>query len=217
MLNLTTLGLYIVTLAIAALIPGPGMTALIFTTISGQYKNGFFMLLGLITGDLCYLAIALFGLNSIVNLINPTLGFLFICCACAYLYYIAFKLWTYKEDLLNTSESRNHSQGHQVLFSNYLNGFSLTLSNPKTMTFYLALVPSIFGPSLRLSPSALFILAILTISTLLIVGGFYIRSAFQMKNLLSTKKYQSIFLKSISLVMFSLATQLMVNQFITYF
>lgn len=217
MINLTTLGLYFVTLAIAALIPGPGMIALIFTTISGQYKNGFFMLLGLITGDLCYLAIAFFGLNSIVNLINPLFGFLLICCACAYLYYIAFKLWMYKEDLLNKSESKNYSQGHQVLFSNYLNGLSLTLSNPKTITFYLALVPSIFGPSLSLSPLSLFILIILTISTLLIVGGFYICSAFQMKKFLSTKKYQSIFLKSISLVMLSLATQLMVNQFITYF
>lgn len=45
---------YIITLAIAALIPGPGMTGILFKTISKGPLQGLIMLLGLITGDLIF-------------------------------------------------------------------------------------------------------------------------------------------------------------------
>lgn len=216
MFNLTTLSIYTLTLGIAAVTPGPGMTALLFKTITSQYKNGLIMLFGLITGDLCYLAIALFGLNLIETFTNNTFSIILICCACSYLYYIALKLWLQKEDLLISSETSNSGKGHNFFFSNYLNGLSLTLSNPKTITFYLALVPTIFGSNLAISPSSFFVIVTLTIIILLFVGGLYIFSAYKIRNFLSKKKNQHIFLKSISVLMASLATHIMVNQVISY-
>lgn len=212
MLNSTTTLIYSLTLAVAALIPGPGMTALLIRTITSHYRNGIMMLMGLITGDLCYLMIVLFGLSSIAELLHGKFGLIFISCACVYLYFIAFKLWRNKEDLLIVSNSKNPRNNPKLFFSDYTNGLSLTLSNPKTMTFYLALVPTIFGSSITLAYSALIMMILLTILILFLVGGLYIFSAVKMKRFLSKQSHQRYLLKSIALVLASLATYMILTK-----
>jgi threonine/homoserine/homoserine lactone efflux protein len=51
---------YIFTLSLAAILPGPGMTGLMFKTLTQGYKNGLIMLIGLITGDLIFLLTSIF-------------------------------------------------------------------------------------------------------------------------------------------------------------
>ena len=92
---------YIITLSIAALIPGPGMLGLLFKTLTHHYKNALFMLLGLITGDLIYLTIALSGLSFISQYIDHRMSQILMMLACAYLFYIAWKLWHFQALSLN--------------------------------------------------------------------------------------------------------------------
>lgn len=212
MFSPSTLILYIFTLGLAALIPGPGMTALLLKTLTSHYRNGLMMLLGLITGDLCYLMIALFGISTITNLFDGIFSLIFICCACVYLYYIAFKLWQTKADLLILSNIKNPPNEPKLFFLDYFNGLSLTLSNPKTITFYLALVPSIFGSSFVISYCSLMIMITLTIIILLLVGGLYIFSAIKMKRFLSTKSNQQRLFKAIALILASLATYMLLSK-----
>jgi len=58
---------YTAALGLAAVIPGPGMTALVARSVSGGAVTGFTMLAGLILGDLIYLSIAVFGLAVIAH------------------------------------------------------------------------------------------------------------------------------------------------------
>jgi len=62
MLEPTQILTYIAALAVAAAIPGPGMTALVARSVSSGALTGFTMLTGLIFGDLTYLSFAVFGL-----------------------------------------------------------------------------------------------------------------------------------------------------------
>jgi threonine/homoserine/homoserine lactone efflux protein len=54
MLETTQILTYVVALAVAAAIPGPGMTALVARSVSSGALTGFAMLGGLILGDLTY-------------------------------------------------------------------------------------------------------------------------------------------------------------------
>ena len=51
------------TLFLAATLPGPGMTGLMFKTLSQGYRAGVVMLSGLITGDILYLTVSIFLLG----------------------------------------------------------------------------------------------------------------------------------------------------------
>lgn len=52
--HLTQTMTYVLTLGLAAILPGPGMTGLMFKTLVQGYKNGLMMLCGLITGDITF-------------------------------------------------------------------------------------------------------------------------------------------------------------------
>ncbi len=58
--HFTQLSTYIFTLFLAALLPGPGMTGLMFKTLSQGYQAGIVMLLGLMTADMIYLSASIF-------------------------------------------------------------------------------------------------------------------------------------------------------------
>jgi len=65
---LTQIFTYSLTLALAAFLPGPGMTGLMFKTLSQGYWSGILMLLGLITGDIIFLSISIFFISYLTQL-----------------------------------------------------------------------------------------------------------------------------------------------------
>ena len=209
---------YIFTLSIAAVIPGPGMLGLLFKTLLLNYKNALSMLFGLVTGDLIYLSISLFGLHYISQFMDSNIAVLLIGLACLYLFYLSFKLWHTQYFSISLPSHSNqftaYKYSNSTLYSDYTHGLLLTLSNPKTITFYLALVPSIFGAHLKLNHSSLILILISTVFTLLLIGSLYIFSAQKMKILLDHPKHQKIVMKSISLIIFSVALSILYKQII---
>lgn len=196
---------YIITLAIAALIPGPGMTGIMFKTLSKGHLHGFIMLLGLITGDLIFLSISLICITYIANLHTNFFNYLVIL-SCLYLTYIAYKFWIFDRDLmLHVAQKPQHIH----YFSAYPDGLLLTLSNPKTISFYLALVPVIFGHQIDHGLGFILILNLATVLTLATVGAIYIIFSFKMKQKLSHPKIQKIMLKSISILMYMIAFKML--------
>ena len=197
---------YIITLSIAALIPGPGMLGLLFKTLTHHYKNALFMLLGLITGDLIYLTIALSGLSFISPYIDHRMSQILMMLACAYLFYIAWKLWHFQALSLNAElpidqANKKSTTSKKAFRSDYFIGLAITLSNPKTITFYLALLPSIFGTSFLLNRSFIVILSLSTVLTLALVGALYIFSAVKIKALFDRPKFQTYLMKAMAIAM----------------
>ncbi|MFC3071684.1 LysE family translocator [Shinella pollutisoli] len=124
-------------LFIAAVIPGPGITAIVARALGSGFRPTFFMGLGLILGDMIYLTAVILGLAFIAQ--TFTTAFMLIKIAgAAYLGYIAWKLWTSGLLPENIEASRQTGLG-----MSFLSGLLVTLGNPKTMLFYVALVPTL--------------------------------------------------------------------------
>jgi threonine/homoserine/homoserine lactone efflux protein len=136
-MTLAVLLAYCGALFIAAVIPGPGITAIVARALGSGFRPTFFMGLGLILGDMLYLTAVILGLAFIAQ--TFTTAFLLIKIAGAlYLGYIAWKLWT-----TGLLPQNIEAQGSTSLAMSFLSGLFVTLGNPKTMLFYVALVPTL--------------------------------------------------------------------------
>ncbi|WEX77722.1 LysE family translocator [Sinorhizobium numidicum] len=136
-MTLAALIAYSGALFIAAVIPGPGITAIVARALGSGFRETFFMGLGLILGDMLYLTAVVLGLAFIAQ--TFTTAFLVVKIAGAlYLSYIAWKLWS--AGLLPQDIQARKSASAAMSF---LSGLMVTLGNPKTMLFYIALVPTL--------------------------------------------------------------------------
>jgi threonine/homoserine/homoserine lactone efflux protein len=176
-MTLATIIAYCGALFIAAAIPGPGMTAIVARALGSGFRPTFFMGLGLILGDIVYLTAVILGL-AIVAKTFTTVFLVIKFIGAAYLVYIAYKLWT--AGLLSqtvTADTENRAG------RSFLSGLLVTLGNPKTMLFYIALAPSL----LPLGDIGLFdylLLIGLTFTVLMAVLIPYILLAAQARHLL---------------------------------
>jgi len=162
-MTLAALVAYSGALFIAAAIPGPGVTALVARALGSGFRETFFMGLGIVLGDIIYLTAVVLGLALIAQ--TFTTVFLVVKFAgVLYLGYIAWKLWT--AGLLPEDIKAKPSTSPVMSF---LSGVLVTLGNPKTMLFYVALVPTLIdiadiGPrdyGLLLTATFLVLLAVL--------------------------------------------------------
>ncbi|CAN7571702.1 LysE family translocator [Pararhizobium sp. LjRoot235] len=136
-MSLATLLAYCGALFIAAAIPGPGMTAIVARALGSGFRETFFMGLGLVLGDLIYLTAVILGLAFVAQTFTTAFMVIKILGA-LYLVYIAYKLWT--AGLLPQEIQAKKSANMGLSF---LSGLLVTLGNPKTMLFYVALVPTL--------------------------------------------------------------------------
>lgn len=196
MLGMAQILSYIAALGLAAAIPGPGMTALVARSVSGGARTGFTMLAGLILGDLIYLSTAVFGLavvahsySSVFTLINWA--------ASLYLCVLAWQFWRYQPKAISIDQKATT----QELASAWLSGLTITLGNPKTIAFYLAILPlviSLDNVSLQIWGG---MLVPLTIFVLLSVGAVFILAALKIRHLLTSAKAQRRLFRSAGVIM----------------
>ncbi|OWV68910.1 LysE family translocator [Rhizobium sp. J15] len=136
-MSLAALLAYAGALFIAAAIPGPGITAIVARALGSNFRETFFMGLGLVLGDMIYLTAVILGLAFVAQTFTEV--FIAIKIAGAlYLGYIAWKLWT--AGLLPHDIAAGKSSNIGMSF---LSGLLVTLGNPKTMLFYVALAPTL--------------------------------------------------------------------------
>lgn len=136
-MTLANIFTYSVALFIAAVIPGPGITAIVARALGSGFRPTFFMGLGLILGDTVYLTAVILGLAYVAQ--TFVMPFMILKIAGAlYLGYIAWKLWT--AGLIGQDIEVRRTSG---LGASFLSGLLVTLGNPKTMLFYVALVPTL--------------------------------------------------------------------------
>lgn len=136
-MSLATLLAYCTALFIAAAIPGPGMTAIVARALGSGFRETFFMGLGLVLGDLIYLTAVILGLAFVAQTFTAAFMVIKILGA-LYLVYIAYKLWTAGLLPQDIEAKKSASMG-----LSFLSGLLVTLGNPKTMLFYVALVPTL--------------------------------------------------------------------------
>jgi threonine/homoserine/homoserine lactone efflux protein len=136
-MDLVTLSAFTIAYSIAVLVPGPGVAAIVGRALGGGFRSALPLVIGVLVGDLLYLLFALFGLAAIAALFHPL--FLVVRWGSAlYLLYIAWQFWTAKPGAEQMGARKDKSS-----WQTFLSGFALTLGNPKTIVFYLALLPTV--------------------------------------------------------------------------
>lgn len=165
-MDLVTLFAFTVAYTIAVLVPGPGVAAVVARGLGGGFWGAFPMVLGILAGDLIYLAFAAWGLAAIATYF----GAVFVVmrwAGAAYLLYIAYRFWTAKP-----GEEQVAAKSGESPWRTFLSGLALTMGNPKTIVFYLALLPTVV-PLDRMTPLAFAELTGIVIVVLLAIGCGY--------------------------------------------
>jgi threonine/homoserine/homoserine lactone efflux protein len=124
-------------IAIAGATPGPTIVTLVARVLAGGRANNVAFAVGLVIGDIAWLAAAVFGVAALATYAHEVMVVLRYLGA-VYLIFMAYKMWTAPVETGPgaTGPRRAGLQGA-------LGGLGLALSNPKTMMFYLALVPNL--------------------------------------------------------------------------
>jgi threonine/homoserine/homoserine lactone efflux protein len=149
-------------LAIAAITPGPQIVAIIAQALRSGYRQAGWMTAGMVLGDVLYLAVVLAGLAFIAE----TFSYLLIVIKWAgvvYLCWLAVQFWKSSETF-KAAEATSPMSGKNALIS----GVLVTLGNPKSVLFYISILPTVIDIN-TLSQSDTFILPAITAIILTIV------------------------------------------------
>jgi len=166
-MDLVTLTAFTIAYAIAVIVPGPGVAAVVARALGGGFRAAFPMVLGILVGDLIYLVFALFGLAAIATWFGPV--FIIVRWAGAlYLLYVAWQFWSAKAGSEQIGAKRDASP-----WKTFLSGFALTMGNPKTIVFYLALLPTVVPLDQPITVLGFTELTAIVIVVLLIIGSAY--------------------------------------------
>jgi threonine/homoserine/homoserine lactone efflux protein len=154
---------FAVALAIAAAIPGPGVTALVGRALGTGFWRTLPMLTGLVLGDLTYLVLAVAGLALVAKAFSGI--FLAVRVAgAAYLLWIAWKFWS--AGIPIAAETENGGKDDSL--ASFFAGLALTIGNPKTIVFYLAITPAVIDVN-SVDVWSLVLLSLITIAVLYVV------------------------------------------------
>ncbi len=123
-------------LAIAAAIPGPGIAALVGRALGTGFWRALPMLTGLVLGDLTYLLLAVAGLAIIAKMFSG----IFLVVKIGGALYLAFLAWKFWSSGITVTEAQAET-GVRDGIASFFAGLALTLGNPKTIVFYLAITP----------------------------------------------------------------------------
>ena len=140
-------------LAVAS--PGPGIAAIVARSLSTGFRRAVPFVLGIAAADLIWLTFSALGLTLLMQSFHGL--FLAIKYAgCAYLIYLAWKLWTAP---VKSLEDQPAMRGEGIRL--FLGGVALTLGNPKVMVFFVSILPLVVDLK-ALTPLAFVEVAVVT-------------------------------------------------------
>lgn len=181
-LSISGLAIFALALAVAAFAPGPGIAAIVGRVLGRGRDGAVAFVTGMAVGDVVWLSLAVAGLAVLAETFHEVFTLVKYAGA-AYLLYLAVKMWTAPSaarslEPVATRESRSKL---------FLAGLAVTMGNPKTMVFYLALLPNLVDLA-RVDMLAYAELAIVTLAVLAVVFGFYIVLALRARALITSPR-----------------------------
>lgn len=157
---------------VLALIPGPGVFAVVARSMSSGFRHGAITTLGIVAGDYVFIVLTVSGLVALAN----TMGSFFVILkylGAAYLIWLAISLWRAEVHSGDIQGVKDFS-----FISNFLTGLFTTLGNPKAILFYIGFFPTFLDLS---TISVLDVSLILFIATIAI-GSVKLGYAFVASN-----------------------------------
>jgi threonine/homoserine/homoserine lactone efflux protein len=148
---------YLAACLAVVLVPGPTVTLIVANGIGHGPRAGLGNVLGTQLGLAVFILLLAFGLGPVVAALGAVFDWLRLAGA-AYLVWLGWKLWrTPAFDLSAARPALQRPRGGFVL-----QGFLVTLSNPKTLLFFGAFIPQFIRPAAAMMPTAQLLLLGLT-------------------------------------------------------
>lgn len=190
---------YVIALGIAAAIPGPGIAASVGKALGSGFRPAFYFMNGLVLGDLTYLTLAILGLSAVASVFG---GFFLLVklAGAAYLVWLAWSFWRAGID----PDKMEAVQG-KGFWPSFIAGYSVTMGNPKTIIFYMALLPTVIDLE-AVSLSRFAVLAVLTVLVLYVVVTPYIALASRARAFLRNPRALKVLNRSAATAMLGAAT-----------
>jgi threonine/homoserine/homoserine lactone efflux protein len=153
--------------AVAVAAPGPGVAAVLARALARGRRGAPAFIGGFIAGDLIWFTLAALGLVVLAqkaHTVFVTARF----AGAAYLLYLAWRQWRAPVASCGTLEAQPPERSLQLFFG----ALALTLGNPKTMVFFLAVLPTVVDLG-HLRPGGFFEIALIIVTVLPLVLGAY--------------------------------------------
>ena len=160
-MTLTSILTLLLSMVALAVIPGPGILAVIARSSTGGFRHAVSTTAGIVIGDFVFITFALLGLATL----SGVLGNVFIIVkyvGAVYLIWLGLAITLSKPD--KETIRAVYSPSHLASFSA---GLVITLSNPKAILFYVSVFPTL----LDLSQLSVTDAAILYLVATVAVGG----------------------------------------------
>jgi threonine/homoserine/homoserine lactone efflux protein len=152
-------------LAVAA--PGPGVAAIVARVLGRGTQGMPAFIAGFLIGDLLWLTLAATGLAMLAKAAY-TVFVVVKFAGAAYLLYLAYRLWTAPATPFADAQPASRERPYQL----FLGSLALTMGNPKTMVFFLAVLPTVVELK-RLTVGGFFEIVLVSCCVLPTVLGSY--------------------------------------------
>jgi threonine/homoserine/homoserine lactone efflux protein len=151
-----------------AVTPGPGVFATVARALASGVRHAAVVVVGIVIGDLLFLALAIFGLAVLAEVLGELFAVVKYAGA-AYLVWLGIRLWRAPVERMTVRGVRELSWG-----ANLLSGLVITLGNPKVIFFYLGFLPTFVDLGRLTAQDALLVVIVVSV----VLGGVLLGYAY---------------------------------------
>jgi len=193
------LALFFVVYALAVASPGPGVAAVVARSLVRGVRGAPAFIAGFLVGDLVWFTVAVTGLAALAQTAYAVFAAVKYAGA-AYLLYLAWRMWTTRVGAAGHVPDARADDSSQRPSRLFLGSLALTMGNPKTMVFFLALLPTVLQLD-RLSVAGFVEIAAVIAAVLPAVLGAYVLAASRARRLLQNPRAVTLVNRSGATVM----------------
>jgi len=123
-------------MVVLAVIPGPGVFAVVARSMASGLSHGLFTIVGIVTGDFVFIILAIYGLSAMAEIMGNLFAVVKYLGG-AYFIWLGITLLRSKPETVELDGVRETSWRR-----NFFSGLFITLGNPKAMLFYIGFFPA---------------------------------------------------------------------------
>jgi threonine/homoserine/homoserine lactone efflux protein len=163
-----TYGLYVLTEAALSLSPGPAVMLVIASGIARGARKSIFAGLGILSANALYFALSATALGAV--LASSKAFFTAVkWIGAAYLVYVGVSALFGRPSPITVSNSGAGGTSRHAI---YLSGLTLQLANPKTLIFFIAILPQFVDPRLPIGAQMVWLAAGSIVPEFFILAGY---------------------------------------------